>query len=120
MKRLLIALIVIAFMSAGMALAEVKQPQLPVGLDNFVLVADEQWECGLAEKYEYITRNADWVAIFLDHSKFTNPLVVVKYNAEDDSMEVWIDNNRDGVFDEHYTDEEAIYQKYPEACDAVK
>lgn len=95
---------------------KIAQPKLPVGLDKFEFAEQAVFSCGTLETYLY--QNQNWFAVFLDKPKFPKPLVVGI--AKGDTAEYWLDNNRDGIFDEHYKSKEAIVSAYPTPCDAVK
>lgn len=113
-------------LSAGLALAqEVKQPQLPVGLDQFRLIREgngrieDDTPCGKLRTYVYDKNpEATWYAMFLNKEQFPNPFLVDR--VERNSREDWVDNNRDGIFDKRYTDYDALHNDYPTPCDAVK
>ena len=120
MKRIFGLVLSIFLMLAPLtALAEIAQPKLPVSIDRFQWVKRAQWQCGESTTYIF-EENADvaWYAIFLNRQQFPNAFAVGRVTTN--SREDWLDNNRDGVFDEYFTDLDALHQQYPRICDAVR
>lgn len=107
----------LAFSSVA-ALAEITQPQLPVGLDKFVLADQLVFDCGVWDLLKYESENTLWITGVLNSNKNTNPLVLRKKTPNSD--EIWVDHNMDGQFDEYFSTKEGLYKKYPTPCDAVK
>lgn len=116
------ALVLGAFLmlSPLVVLAEVDQPQLPVGLEKWrPALATEMLPCGVLEGTVYIeSEKVIWAAFFLNRSEHGRPFVIAK--LRDNSEEFWVDKNRDGVFEEYYSDEKVFDQKYSDFCDVVK
>lgn len=118
MKKLILAIAMLV-LTTGISWAEVAQPTLPVSLDKFELAAQGQWDCGTLEFYRYEeSENVVWYVVYLNRFRVANALLISRLTLT--SREDWLDKNRDGVFDEYYTDYNVFDQKYPSPCDAVK
>ena len=124
MKKLFVAIAMSAIFLASNVWAW-EQPKLPVELGQFRLLCEGDGNCetvlscGKVEMYVYDKNpDATWYAMYLNHAQFPNPLYLGRVARN--SREDWIDRNRDGIFDENFTDYDALHQQYPDLCDAVK
>ena len=93
-----------------------------MGFGEFnTLYYQKKFGCGFWESYIFVEQSGiSWFAGFLNRTENANPLMVSRMITPN-SGEIWVDNNRDGVFDEHYDDARLFSQKYTfSPCDAVK
>ena len=90
-----------------------------MNLNEFQLFNSAHVPCGTLDFFAYQeNENVIWMAAYLDRHQFLNPYHIARLTVL--AEENWFDVNRDGIFDEKYTDPKAVDQVYGKICDAVK
>ena len=122
----LILVIVLFFVSQSVFGNHIEQPNFP-RLPNHETDFSQKvggFACG--DLYIFLffipqTDNEQYWKFYYLGDKFTQhkPIVVMHVDEAKDFVRAWVDNNRDGHFDERFDDGELVFEKYKSPCQIV-
>ena len=120
MKKIIIVLLAAGVLfKADLVFADVGQPRLPVGLNEFFPVQSSAAPCGtLFFDGFQVSDNVFWIAAYVDRHQFPNPFLVSRFSLV--AKEFWFDFDRDGKFDEKHSDEAVVMEVLMKICELIK
>lgn len=120
MKKIVVLFLVVMLPISVRAALE--QPKNVPEAEKFELQSVILLPCGELRLFvHWATDTEVWSKRFVGNS--IHPLVLrhalLSENGAVEKDEIWIDKNRNGVFDEEYANFDELAEKYPTPCDAV-